>query len=118
MGGDVTAVPDNASSDLKSRVQCYPDLRSGQDLGEKNGGRRSSFRQVLGILAVCLFGQHYEAIVEAEKCAFLVGMFGHVARLGCLNTGFESEVVKVAMPISLVNGKEHRKRYAAYTTVV
>ena len=41
--------------------------------------------------------------MEAEKCAFLVGMFGHVARLGCLNTGFESEVVKGAMPKSLVN---------------
>ena len=90
MGVDVTSFPDNASSDLKSRVQTHPDLRSSQDLGEKGGGRRSSFRQLLGILAVCLFGQHYEVFVEAEKCVFLVGMFGHVAQWAALIHGLRA----------------------------
>ena len=84
MGVHVTSFPDNASSDLKNRMQTHPDLRSDQDLGQKSGGRRSSFRPVLGILAVCLFGQHYEVFVEAEKCVFLVGMFRHVAHWAAL----------------------------------
>ena len=109
IGVDITSIPDNASSDLKSRVQNSSRSTIWPRSWRKWGGRRSSFRQVvLGILAVCLFGQHYEVFVEAEKCVSLVGIFRHVARWAAL-------IREERYPVFFWSTA---KRYAVYTTVM